>query len=444
MRAALLALALWPALALPARAGLYNTAEPAPKLVVEVAREEVLRMRSIAAEPPPGRRPDPSSLRVRYQQQAARLEAALKAGTLSLVERADLAACYLRLQPNRPEQAITLLRGVRGEHFLIHANLATAYFLAGDLQQATLHQRLLLSRRVWPSAWAGWSRQQLQWYHACEKAFLRLLELRALERRSNDPVDLDPLFPGAKALNRADAFRPGELPTEADEQLPERAVLIVEQLCVWLPFEPRLYWLLGELLNGAGQVEQAYGIFNELLTDVNERGEVTWGRRNNFRNLRAHQQALKPLQPLALAFRRETANWGTLLTLGLCLPRLTPMPGPAGVAAYLGSAFSPLVVSAALNDRQGFAPGDQPRPDAATPPLPDEAQLNWRHIGASFGFGVLATLLIGLQLREWLRRRSPVRPVTTTGPTNGKVPTAGPQGQGITTTPPPGRPAAPS
>src|SRR5262245_7765006 len=170
MRACLIVLAV---LVLPslARAGLYNSAEPVTVIPMERTLAEVGDMRSIAID---REHPDPASRRAKYLRQKDRLEEALRAGTLSPNERADLGACYLRLRltASATKDAIRLLRAGPRDHPLLQANLATAYFLDGDLDLAIRHQEEVL--RLWPRSWPGWNRSLLDWYQGCEQLFLDL------------------------------------------------------------------------------------------------------------------------------------------------------------------------------------------------------------------------------------------------------------------------------
>jgi hypothetical protein len=55
-------------------------------------------------------------------------------------------------------------------------------------------------------------------------------------------------------------------------------------------------------------------------------------------------------------------------------------------------------------ERPSF-PAPPQAPEAYTPQSPLMA-FTWRHLAVSFGFGALATMLVGLQWREWQRRRA--------------------------------------
>ena len=138
MRSILLSLALL-GLASPVSAGVYNLGnpfEPTVSIPPEKVRAAALAMRA-APVPPPGPL-SPGSPRAVYLEQAAALERERANGTLSTVDRASLGACYIRL--GRPRDAVRILSEGDKDHFLIQANLASAYDLQGDLEVAVRHQ----------------------------------------------------------------------------------------------------------------------------------------------------------------------------------------------------------------------------------------------------------------------------------------------------------------
>src|SRR5262249_60471134 len=100
--------------------------------------------RRCAVNPPPGAPASPA--RLRYLDEAEKLEKAAKSRKLTADELADLGALYVRL--GEPGKAVTLLRAAQREHpnhFAVAANLGTAFQLHGDLPQAGL----CLQQAVW-------------------------------------------------------------------------------------------------------------------------------------------------------------------------------------------------------------------------------------------------------------------------------------------------------
>src|SRR6516225_524872 len=96
-------------------------------------------LRNIALEAGPKR--EASRARIRYEEEAARLEMkSKKDGKLTGDELADLGALYIRL--GKSAAAVPLLRDAQRRHpnhFRILANLGTACQLQGDLSQAALY-----------------------------------------------------------------------------------------------------------------------------------------------------------------------------------------------------------------------------------------------------------------------------------------------------------------
>src|SRR5262249_15078910 len=118
---------------------------------------------------------------------------------------------------------------------------------------------------AWPKAHPQFSAEQLAWYHRVERYQLRLLHLRQREITGSNrtPAGVDALF-----ASRFDFANPSETYTPGRD-LPEDATAVTEQLLLWLPRDDRLYWLLGEVLNATGNVENAASVLNELVSARN-------------------------------------------------------------------------------------------------------------------------------------------------------------------------------
>jgi len=190
-----------------------------------------------------------SALTEIYSERAAKLETQRAKGALNPEELADLGALYLRL--NKPTKALAILQpGARAhpEHFRMAANLGTAWQMNGDLDQArnTLADAVDLAPKEWKAA---------------EQLHLRLVSLRAKEKKEADT--LDELFPGKPPAN---------------------AVALVQQLCIWLPNDPRLLWQLAELAHADGDVRTAANLMDGAITEFGLRSEKARARRVVFRN----------------------------------------------------------------------------------------------------------------------------------------------------------------
>lgn len=198
-------------------------------------------LRNIAARPMPGQ--DASPLRVKYQQDAEKLQQQLDQDKkLPPDAWADLGALYVRL--GEPAKAVEVLRDAQREHpnhFAVAANLGTAWQLLGDLTQAVL--ALQHAVRLAPG-------KLLQ----AEEHHLKLVRLRL--KQGAAAQELDDLF-GIRFIGARGEYEPGRLAEAERNKLPARAVAVAQQLALWLPADGRLLWQLAELAGAHGDVANA-------------------------------------------------------------------------------------------------------------------------------------------------------------------------------------------
>lgn len=377
----------------PLWAGVYNLEEHLPYVATQGVRGLVLQVRSAALPDPKGGL-KPEYFKHKRLAQVARLEALQHDGPFTTIDRVNLSACYLRL--NRVPEALRLLSAGEKDHFLIRSNLAAAYFLAGEPAMAMRYQVKALE--AWPEAFFAWDEGQRQRYRCCELALLRLYSARADEARRGpvrDNLEIDPVFPGVRYVGVSGVFEAGSLAPEMSDRLPVNAVDVLTQLAVWFPTDMRVYWQLGKLLGAVGSVDQARGIAVELV-------EAGMGR--TFKGLPQQRRALLDAAgSYKILFDPESSiPRGQLLAALLLLPRPLFAPPGVGFAAYAaGSAATvPAVIEASK----------PPIPPLPTEGIPVEqssapAVFNFLHVGLSFGFGFLVAMLLGMQVREWRRRR---------------------------------------
>jgi hypothetical protein len=402
MRIALMLLGLL-ALAPPVRAGVYNLAEQHPPVPLGKTRGYILDLRS-AAEHLPGL-PNPELFRAKVLRHVAELERTLADGVFSPLDRVDLSGCYLRL--GRTKDALNLLLKQPADHFMLQANLASAYFLSGELEMAIRTQGRVLAAwpAVWagrtldfvpsgkPIVWAGWTEQERLFHRECERALLRLYEKRREETRDRKSKDfpIDPIFPGLRFVGPEGIYVAGGLSPAMRDRLPVNGGEIVFQLCKWYPTDRRLYWQLGELLNVYGQIGQASDIFNEL---------VDGGPSGIFLDLPAHRRVLRDALP---AYReiQDPNKHGMLLSQLLLIPR--PMLGAPviGEAAYAASSCAAIIAVPHLSKEVVPPPDGRPVVESVLG-MPFE----WRHLLAAFAFGFLIAALLGWQLQVVMGRKS--------------------------------------
>jgi hypothetical protein len=295
----------------------------------------------------------------------------------------------------RYEDARRVLENGDRRHFLILANLASAYHGLDQISRAVSFEEQALA--AWPAVWAGWSGEQLRFYRLAERYYLQLLRLREREqpREGGRPAPVktvDALFPRVRFVGPNGRYEAGELAQASVDELPPSAYPVVLQLVLWQPFDDRLYWLLGELLNASGEVDVAYQILDELVYGRNLSG---------WEEMVAHRRVLMR-SAKARAALRNLDVWNSLSAALMFRGQL--LPPVAGPVVYEAVLWQPRLMPA----RPELAP-----PVESPPPAPGPRWvLDWRQLGVGFGAGLAVALLGSLQWREW-RRRRPGRPART-------------------------------
>jgi hypothetical protein len=248
-----------------AHAGLYYSGESFAELPSQwrgfLLDQRALRM--IAAVPGP--MTEASPLRLKYQEEAKKLEAKRANESLTALESADLGALYVRL--GDAARAVEILRGAQREHpnhFYIHANLGSAWQAQGEYSQAVA--ALEQSAKLAPGKLA-----QVEEYH------LKL----ARSRLKHKDRRLDDLF-GVR-FGSGERYEPGKMDDAERKKLPAKALAILQQLALWFPSDGPVLWQLAELANAEGDVRPAANLMEGCITQ--------FGMNNP--ELRRHRDILK-------------------------------------------------------------------------------------------------------------------------------------------------------
>jgi tetratricopeptide (TPR) repeat protein len=251
-----------------AHAGLYYSGEPIAELPSQwrgfLLDQRTLR--TLAVKPTPGTPAGPA--RARYEEAWAKLEKAARERKLTADELGDLGAILVRL--GETGKAVELLRTAQREHphhFVITANLGTAWQLQGDLEQAAACLKEAV--RLAPGK-----------YQKAEEYQLKLVRLR--QREGRDGQGLDDLF-GVRYVGENGKYEAGKIAEQQRKKLPADAVTVVQQLALWLPSDARLLWQLAELANAYGDVRIAAAILEGCATEFGLR----------MPELREHRQVVR-------------------------------------------------------------------------------------------------------------------------------------------------------
>lgn len=211
----------------------------------------------------------------------------------TLEQKLNYSAALIRR--GKAMEATRFLSGVYDEdrkNFVVLSHYASALFLSKEPDrkaQAPLFMKKALSN--WPKTWADATEEQkkmlsaLAWdefdferFRRCEEAFERLIVNRLREKKLLDqkkPIEetVDPVFVDGKGqplrlVNDKGDFAAGEVSLSAKGELPRDAVEVVEQLLMWMPGDPRLLWLLGEVFNATAMSESDKGRKDQRMTSA--------------------------------------------------------------------------------------------------------------------------------------------------------------------------------
>jgi hypothetical protein len=343
----------------------------------------------------------------RYKRRVRELEAKESQGTLSLDDRINLGAYYIRL--GKYPQAVRILEPkAREEHFLLLANLATAHELSGAPDLAVRYRERALA--AWPAIHAGWDTAQLNFYRKAEVYHLRLLQLRQDEAREQPArggqIQLDKLFPRVRFVGPSGQYEAGGIAPAQWGEIPSDASSLVMQLLLWLPFDDRLHWLLGELLNASGDVTGAAEMMKPVVEKPVDPAKP-WGS-GAPPELRAHYRAVSEAAAAREKLRQELLQLNDpFLNL-----KLLCAVAPRGLGLGAGDLMQEASWVAVATETVAKANVSPPKPAPPPPPAPvapaagtESWVPNWRQLGVGFGAGALVALLLSMQFRQMGRTR---------------------------------------
>jgi hypothetical protein len=125
-----------------------------------------------------------------------------------------------------------------------------------------------------------------------------------LSSRVEEPDELFPTAPAPRKpgnplrfVGPEGTYTAGGIADAERAKLPADALAIIQQLCLWHPFDGRLYWLLGELYNAEGDVETAYAILDECTNAMAITNET----------IKEHRRVLKSAAEATASARAEQA-----------------------------------------------------------------------------------------------------------------------------------------
>jgi tetratricopeptide (TPR) repeat protein len=261
----------------PLQAGLYHPALPAPS--PEISPEGVKPIpfarfrRDVLEDLLKVGTPQPSEIGNKFLKARDELLTKARSGALTEEDQVNLSGLMIRLR--QYQEAIDLLTPIATRdcrNFMVFANLATAEQQAGQIERAVSHLEQAL--KVWPQQWPGLSMEQLRWYHQAEKYHLNLARYRWTHapQGAQPQTNVDPLFPPSlkegqpvRYVGDSGQYEAGKIAAVERAKLSPDALAIIQQLLIWLPDDPFLYWQYGELLNATGDVTSAAQVFDDCV-----------------------------------------------------------------------------------------------------------------------------------------------------------------------------------
>jgi hypothetical protein len=336
-------------------------------------------------------------LHAHYLRRAAELEAKEARGALTLDDRINLGAYYIRLGEFQKAVGLLEAKAKESRHFLLRANLATAYELAGVPERALSYRQLALSS--WPAMYPAWDTRQMTFYRRAEQFHLTLLQARqdeARQRPGDTRLRLDNLFPRVRFVGPGGEYEAGAIAPAQAAEIPNGATDLVMQLLLWLPFDDRLHWMLGELLNASGDVAGAAAIMRPVIEKPQDpkkwQSDAPPELREHYRILAAEAVAQEKIRQELLTRNDRYLNLKLLFALA-----------PRGLGLGAGDLMQEASWVAMAQSLERPPPAEspsEPKAAAAAPPSSSWLPSWWRQAAVSFGAGAVIAWLLGHQIRQ--------------------------------------------
>lgn len=378
----------------PAYAGLYNSEEPflVPTSNVPLFESILDDWKGIIKNPQ-------SRLRAQYRKRVDELVSKERNGSLTVQDRTNLGAYYVRL--GEYSKAVSVLEPAtkrEQRNFQVLSNLATAHELDGRLDVAIGYAHQAVAE--WPSIWPGMDRQQLYWLGRVEKYHLMLLRLRQLEEtraggRRSTPEKVDALFPKVRFTGPGGSYVAGDIDVVQLCELPSDSLAILEQLLYWTPEDWRLHWLFGEVLNAQGNILAARKIFDDLVKQGLSNKEIS-----------EHRKVINAAAEMLFRLNKEMSEEKYRNVFAELMwyaePRGATLEPAVGLVANQSVWVARSILARGMSTPPAVAGQSQSttgQPKSTSKWLPDV-----RHVVVSFVAGVLVTLLVTLQVKEMRRK----------------------------------------
>ncbi|MBY0458921.1 MAG: tetratricopeptide repeat protein [Gemmataceae bacterium] len=190
-----------------------------------------------------------------------RIEKAQKNAKRTPEQSAALAADLIRV--GKAGEAAGVFQ--RRDGFLVNVTLAHAFAAQADWRQASNYLAIANDPEDSPppKALPGVTPAQLAWQLKLNRGPLKTLfdTRRAAVGRKESPEDErpDPIFPVDWTATGPD----GLISPAEKAKLPPDALAVAQQLLLWFPADPRLYWLLAEVFAARGEFAEAQKILDE-------------------------------------------------------------------------------------------------------------------------------------------------------------------------------------